>query len=322
MTDDRTDAVNYDVAISFLTTDEPLALELADNLTGLEVFVYSKEQEAIGGTDGLETFGHVFRDDSRIQAVLYRDGWGATPWTRVEAMAIRDKCLSDGFDNLVFVRLDDSELPDWVPKTHLYVDYETYGMDQLLGVLRRKAEERGSVIKLETPSEKARRLASRQAFDTETAALRRHGDGVRGARQLLDVLHQELDSHVHEIVQSMEMQTGRTHRAYGFTTDEVTAILGIEDWPGNMLGDNARLAFTFWRGRQLLPGERAVITGNPKRITNTYYPLHRTPILGYCWMDENGKVRTSEQLASQLMMHFLEESERLRHLDYDPFDRD
>lgn len=112
MTDDRTDAVNYDVAISFLTTDEPLALELADNLTGLEVFVYSKEQETIGGTDGLETFGHVFRDDSRIQAVLYRDGWGATPWTRVEAMAIRDKCLSDGFDNLVFVRLDDSELPD------------------------------------------------------------------------------------------------------------------------------------------------------------------------------------------------------------------
>ena len=320
MTKGDTDAVGYDVAISFLGVDEPLAIELADNLTGLDVFVYSKEQESIAATDGLETFGQVFRDDSRLQVVLYRAGWGTSRWTRVEELAIRDSCLEEGFENLVFVKLDATQPPNWVPRTHLYVDFDTYGLNQLIGVVRRKAEERGSELRPETPAELARRLAEQQAFDAETVELRRRPEGIRAAAQLVESLYDELDRLVQEIADTIPMETAHTPRAYGFTTGDVTAILAHEDWPGNMLGDNACLAFTFWRGRMLLPGERAVMTGNPRRLNTVRYLLHRSRGLEYCWLDENKSVVTSEQLAGHIMNFFLNESGRLRQMDYDPFD--
>lgn len=84
----------YDVAVSFLSVDEPLALQTHAKLSeSLEVFVYSKKQEQLAGTDGLESFRQVFRADSRMVVVLYRDGWGQTPWTRVEEAAIKDRFL-------------------------------------------------------------------------------------------------------------------------------------------------------------------------------------------------------------------------------------
>ena len=58
------DPQHYDVAISFLSSDEPFALELHDHLSPqLDVFVYWKKQESIAGTDGLATFRQVFRSD-------------------------------------------------------------------------------------------------------------------------------------------------------------------------------------------------------------------------------------------------------------------
>jgi hypothetical protein len=69
----------YDVAISFLSGDEPLARSLYDALSeNLKVFVYSQKQEQIAGRDGLEVFREAFFSQSRMQVVLYRKGWGQT----------------------------------------------------------------------------------------------------------------------------------------------------------------------------------------------------------------------------------------------------
>ena len=46
----------YDVAISFLSKDEPTAAALRDRLSEcLSVFFYPRNQEQLAGTDGLET---------------------------------------------------------------------------------------------------------------------------------------------------------------------------------------------------------------------------------------------------------------------------
>jgi hypothetical protein len=50
---------DYDVAISFLRKDEPLAVELRDRLAPRRVFVYSKAQEEIAGREGDAAFGEV-----------------------------------------------------------------------------------------------------------------------------------------------------------------------------------------------------------------------------------------------------------------------
>ena len=86
----------YDVAISFLQEDEPLAIEIADRLggrVGVDVFVYSRRQNDLVGKDGLEAFSGVFGEQSRVVVVLHRGQWGQTPWTRVEETAIKNRGL-------------------------------------------------------------------------------------------------------------------------------------------------------------------------------------------------------------------------------------
>ena len=69
----------FDVAISFLSQDEPLARSIAEKLAPLDVFVYSKKQEHVAGREGIEAFRDIFRHGCRVAMVLYRPAWGSTP---------------------------------------------------------------------------------------------------------------------------------------------------------------------------------------------------------------------------------------------------
>ncbi len=87
----------YDVAFSFLAQDEGLATELCDLLQDrMRIFLYSKRQEDLAGTDGEETFNAVFGAQARLVVVLYRKGWGESPWTRIEETAIRNRAYKEG----------------------------------------------------------------------------------------------------------------------------------------------------------------------------------------------------------------------------------
>src|SRR3977135_1846030 len=101
--------VLYDVAVSFLSADEALAVKLDQDLSEtLSVFVYSKRQEELAGTDGLESFRQTFLSQSRLIVVLYRDGWGKTRWTSVEELAIKERVFNGHWKSLLFVMLDET----------------------------------------------------------------------------------------------------------------------------------------------------------------------------------------------------------------------
>ena len=75
----------YDVAISFLSADEPVATAFNNKLSeGLQVFFYPGNQETLAGTDGMVSMRTPFLEDSHVVVVLYRERWGKTPWTGVE----------------------------------------------------------------------------------------------------------------------------------------------------------------------------------------------------------------------------------------------
>ena len=103
----------YDVAISFLSIDEPIAAALYNKLSdGLEVFFYPRRQEELAGTDGMVSMRAPFFEESRILVVLYKEPWGQTPWTGVEETAIKENCLTNNFQQLFFMTLDNtSALP-------------------------------------------------------------------------------------------------------------------------------------------------------------------------------------------------------------------
>ena len=71
------DHPKFDVAISFLVKDEPIAAALYRALSEtLNVFFFSRKQEELAGTDGMESMRGPFLDGSRVMVVLYREGWG------------------------------------------------------------------------------------------------------------------------------------------------------------------------------------------------------------------------------------------------------
>jgi len=134
------DSYNYDVAFSFLAQDELLATELNDLLHGrLKTFLYSKRQEEIAATNGEQTFNKVFGEEARVVVVLYRAGWGESPWTRIEQTAIRNRAFDYGYEFVIFIPLDDPpSVPKWLPRTRLWVGFNRWGASGAASVLSYK----------------------------------------------------------------------------------------------------------------------------------------------------------------------------------------
>ena len=136
-------AYEYDVAFSFLAQDELLATNLNDLLQDrLNTFLYSKRQGELAGTDGEQTFNSVFGEKARVVVVLYRAGWGETPWTRIEETAIRNRAFEHGYDFVKFIPLDDQpSVPKWLPRTQLWLGLKRWVLRGLQVYLTCHAEQ-------------------------------------------------------------------------------------------------------------------------------------------------------------------------------------
>ena len=150
----------YEIAFSFLQKDEAIAYQINDLIQDrIESFIYSKRQEELGGTDGEKKFNDVFFKESRVVVLLYRNGWGSTPWTRIEETAIRNRAFELGWDFLLLVNLDKtSKLPAWIPKTYIWFDFERWKSDGLAPVIEQKVKETGGQIRPESIEDKANRF--------------------------------------------------------------------------------------------------------------------------------------------------------------------
>ena len=73
------------------------------------MFLFPRSQEDLAGTGGLESMRVAFKSDSLLNVVLYRERWGNTPWTAVEAAAVKDSCLATGFWSLFFFVVEPTE---------------------------------------------------------------------------------------------------------------------------------------------------------------------------------------------------------------------
>jgi hypothetical protein len=150
----------FEIAFSFLAHDESLAYAINDLIADrVETFIYSKRQEELGGTDGEIAFNEVFGKQSRTVAVLYRDGWGGTPWTRIEENAIRNRTFNEGWDFVTYVLLDKkSVVPIYVPKVQIWVDFERWGINGAATIIEQRIKEKGGDFRNETIEDRANRL--------------------------------------------------------------------------------------------------------------------------------------------------------------------
>jgi hypothetical protein len=180
----------YEVGFSFLKQDEAVAYDLNDRIQDrVSTFIYSKRQEELGGTDGEKKFNKVFYEECRVVVVLYRDGWGETPWTRIEETAIKNRAFDKGWEFLLFVNLDiNSNLPTWIPKSYIWLDYQRFKAEGAIAVIEQKVKEAGGIARQETIADAAERLKRLRNAEKERATFLRSPDAIREAKDELNTI--------------------------------------------------------------------------------------------------------------------------------------
>ena len=160
------DVFQYDVAFSFLSQDEALAVDLnerlKDRLTTC-IYTYRERQEASAGRDGDEAFSLAVGKHARTVVVLYRAGWGERGSTSVEATAIRNRAFEFGYDFTTFIPLDNpSTVPQWLPRSRIWVGLARWGVDHAATVIESRVQEAGGTPKELTAADIAARAIGRR----------------------------------------------------------------------------------------------------------------------------------------------------------------
>lgn len=184
----------YEVGFSFLKQDELIAYELNDHIQDrLSTFIYSKKQEVLWETDGEKKFNKVFFEESRVVVVLYRDGWGETPWTKIEETAIKNRAFDNGWDFLFFINLDaNSTVPSWIPKTNIWLDYQRFKTEGAIAIIEHKVKEQGGTSRQETIAEAAERLKRLRKAEKEKELFLRSQEAVTEANKELRAIIEKL----------------------------------------------------------------------------------------------------------------------------------
>src|SRR5207237_6082317 len=144
------------------------------------------------------------RNKARVSLVVFRARWWQTKWTRVEETAIRDHCLEAGWDHLMFVKLEKAETPTWVPESYLYLDYQAFGISDLIGAVKAKCAKLGVELKAPTAADRAARDAAKEKLDAETEQM------LRGSAQpLYDAAESVFDA-LERLLSDIEQRTGWT----------------------------------------------------------------------------------------------------------------
>ena len=295
----------YDVAISFLAEDEPLALCVADALAPLNVFVYSKKQEELAGREGDEAFRDIFRNRARLSVVLFRPRWGSTKWTRVEESAIRDRCFAEGWKHLMFVCLDKAALPGWLPERYIYLDYEQFGLDGLVGATKARCLDLGAQLRVMSAAERARKLAESERFARETEQLVRSS-----AQPMYDtarVVFEGLTAKLSDIQQSTGWTAQRDFDAREFVAVANGRSLQLECTWSPQSG-SAELSLRVFTGQILTPEQRRsgrwIVVEQPTESQHERFALARVPEVGWCWA-RDGRELTADALAEHAANEFV-----------------
>jgi hypothetical protein len=258
-----TQEYEFDVAISFGAKDEEFANRLHDLLEGrLTVFVYSKQQEMLAGTDGEQRFNEVFGKLAKLVVVLHREAWGKTPFTRFEETAIRNRAFSEGYDFTIFVPMDDAErqkVPQWLPKNRLYVGLERWGIEGAAAAIEARFSEMGGTVREETIDDIAVKAARVLEFKKRRDAHLSSDAGVIAQREAYEIVRTGLLEAAEKFKKSLpgiklsEKHGANAGGAILFLSDPVAMSVTFQLRYANTLTD-AHLDASLWRGHPPWPG--------------------------------------------------------------------
>ncbi len=303
-----------DAAISFLVRDERTGAAIAERLegAGLRVFFFPHKQEELAGTNGMESMRAPFLE-ARVNVVLFRRTWGETPWTRVEDGAISERCFKGGWSSLMFVELEKSPLPKWLPATHIRFNFADYGIDQLVGAIKLRVQEQGGAIRPLDALAKANAVRIEADYLADRDRLMRDGawiggvhDSIRETLAEVGVLAKKLrDEH------GLDVAFGARDRMGVLRTGFVSVGIGWKQPIFNYVGDYDRdecyLRVAEFSGLLALPGESMWYPEGVKVQTEWKFKVDVAHDRSLVWRlaGKNEQIPAS-QLADRLVQIFLD----------------
>jgi hypothetical protein len=312
----------YDVAISFLYKDLALAQALYDELgKGLEVFFFPRNQEELAGTDGLESMRAPFRNQSRLNLVLYRPKWGNTPWTGVEEVAVKESCLATSFKSIFFFVIEPtSEIPSWLPETHVRFNFADFSLEQAVGAVKARVQERGGHFKPMTPTRKVALLQIEEKYQHDRRRIS-SDEGVQKIYENVEFLFSEIVTQIGDVNANghLSIEHQITLR---FGQMEQSCLLGMQRlgmaiiWfqrYSNMLGDDSALIVREFNENLIIPPGHMRLQ-NPEMLKEDKYDPDISRAREYVWRSRKGEgnLATSKDLAIKVVLQFLDLVERDR----------
>lgn len=323
MTNQAKGSQKYDVAISFLARDVAIAQALYEQLSaGLEVFFFPRNQEELAGTDGLESMREPFVNQSRINLVIYREQWGNTPWTSVEADAVKDSCLANAYRNLFFFVAEPTNVkPPWVPDTQVRFNYSDFTLEQAVGAIKLRVQERGGHYTPLTPLKRAEILKAEDDYRRAKSHMN-SGEGLALIQRKVSELFQEIEiqcvavnasGHV-QIRYETTFKERSSHQSCILTDDQVGMIILWHQQYSNTL-DNSQFSVREFIGGLILNSEldRKMYFDQPQLVGETKYEPELSRSREYGWkkkMDHRPDFITSSSLAEKCVIQFLDLVER------------
>lgn len=311
----------YDVAVSFLYQDIALAQALYDELSKeLEVFFFPRNQEELAGTDGLESMREPFRSQSRLNVVLYRTRWGKTPWTGVEEVAVKESCLATSFKSIFFFVIEPTtEIPAWLPETHVRFNFADFTLEQAIGAIKARVQERGGHFRPMTP---ARKVALLRVEDDYQRDRRQVGstEGMKRIQQNVELLFSEIVGQLEPVNASGHLHIEHQIKVR-FGEMEQYCLLGMQRlgmsivWfqrYSNLLDDAGLIVREFNENAIIPPGH--IRLQQPDVLKQEKYIPDVSRTREYVWRPEkrDGEMVATKDLAAKLVLQFLDLIERDR----------
>ena len=303
----------YEVAFSFCAQDEGIAQALDDRLRDrFNTFLYSRKQSEIASSDGEKTFNAVFGEKARVAVILYRAGWGQTPFTRIEETAIRNRGYDEGYDFTVWIAVETgAKLPRYVGAARLYYSIPRFGLDGALAVIESAIERAGGETRPETLEEKAQRLNRQNIAQAERVAFLRSPDGVKAA-----------EGAGHRVIEAVA-QRAACLTDWQFKVDKYLEVAKIDVWveviatdlvlsitwhkPHLYDLDETELRVEIFRGRPLRPGRMNYRGESPPRDRGEVLEFDRTLDGRDVWRRRGGKDQLTEaELVDHALAMFLD----------------
>jgi hypothetical protein len=307
----------YDVAISFLSKDIATAQALHDKLSvGFNVFFFPRKQEDLAGTDGLASMREPFYNNSRLMLVLYREGWGETPWTRVEETAIKESCLALGYRRLFFAFLDHTaSYPTWLPDTYVRFNYAEYGLEQAVGAIKARVQELGGQNTPLTAARRAEMLNVEKRYLADKARMNSY-EGLKKIGDAVQRLFEEINRHCDDLNKSnrahirceYDLAENLSVRTCVITDDTASAMV-VSNQRWNNLLDDSGLSIRGFKSRVLLLSEMSnrMLFKKPEVAEEFLYLPELSIAREYGWKEEDkDDFLSSDALAEKCVILLLD----------------